>query len=108
MLLSKAELHHFATVWQPPFYSTTLSISFMSSNYRRPTLSFPTPFGNFLLHERSSLYQCLLAAGLPDNQKKSALSHLFHLGCLEADGCKEVSFRGDISLILDYVGPILD
>jgi hypothetical protein len=68
----------------------------MPSNYRRPTLSFPTLFGNFLLNERSSLYECLVAAGLPDTQKKAALSHLFHLGCLIVDGYKEVAFRADI------------
>jgi hypothetical protein len=94
-LLSQAVPDLFATVWQPPFFSTTFSISFMSSNYHRPTLAFPTLFGTFLLHKSSSLYESLVLAGLPDIQKKAALSHLFHLGCLVVDGCKEVSFCGD-------------
>jgi hypothetical protein len=68
----------------------------MSSKYRRPTLSFPTRFGNLLLHERNSLYVCLVLIGLPDVQKKDVLSHLFHLGCFVVDGYKEVSFRPDI------------
>jgi hypothetical protein len=63
---------------------------------RRPTLAFKTDFGTFLLHERSSLYECLAAASYPDTNKQAILGFLFNLRCFDWDTSREVSFRHDI------------
>lgn len=70
----------------------------MSSKYTRsrPTLPFTTSSGTFLLNERSSLYECLVSAGITDNKKQAALCFLFNLECFEVDKSGEVSFRCDI------------
>jgi hypothetical protein len=63
---------------------------------RRPTLAFQTHFGTYLLHERSSFYQCLSAASYPDTNKQAILCFLFDLRCFTWDTSREVSFRRDI------------
>ena len=74
----------------------TTTVFLAGPKYNRPTLSFSTVFGNFLLDERSTLYECLACALLPDKNKEAALRFLFHLGCFQVDDSRVVSFRPDI------------